>query len=90
MHLPTFPLGTGRKVQLSIRGHTAAGSRLVLRMLWCFPQGSGAHNPKPKIVVLVTRVIVVAIGNRRVRSIVVPTAAAFDAVRARSRSPSID
>ncbi len=90
LHLPAFPFGTGRKVQLSIRGYTAAGSWLVLQMLRCMPRGSGANNPEPDIVVLIIRVVVVTIGNRSVRRIVVPTAAAYDTVRARSRSPSID
>lgn len=67
----------------------AAGSRLVLQTLRCIPQGSGAHNPETDVVVLVIRVVVIAIGNCGVGRIVVPTAAPYDAVRARSRSHSI-
>jgi hypothetical protein len=76
LHLPAFPFGTGRKVQLNIRGYTAAGSRLVLQMLRCMPQNSGANNPETDIAVPAIRVAVVAaIGNRRGRT-VAPSAAA--------------
>lgn len=57
-----------------------AGSALLRRKM----QSSGTHHPEPDIVVLVVRVVVVPVGHGTVRRIVVPTAAAFDAVRARS------
>jgi len=57
-----------------------AGSALLRRKV----QSSGADHPESDIVVLVVRVVVVPVGHGAVRRIVVPTAAAFDAVRARS------
>lgn len=63
-----------------------AGSTLLRRKV----QSSGADHPESDIVVLVVlvvlvvRVVVVPVGHGAVRRIVVPTAAAFDAVRARS------
>ena len=57
-----------------------SGSALLRRKL----QSSMAHNPEPDIVVLIVRIVVVPISDGAVRRIVVPTAAAFDTVRARS------
>lgn len=58
-------------------------------LLRCILQGSAAQDPEPDIVVLVIRVVVVTVGNSGVRSIIVPTTAAFDTVSARGRSHSI-
>ena len=44
---------------------------------------AGAHNTKTKVVVRVARRVVVTVSNTAVRSVVVPAAAAFDAVRPR-------
>ncbi len=62
--------------------HQFAGSAL----LRCKLQSSGADNPETDIVVLVVRIVVVPVSHGAVRRIVVPAAAAFDAVRARSGS----
>ena len=59
-----------------------AGSALLRRKV----QSSGADNPEPNIVVLVVRIVVVPVSDGAVSRIVVPTATAFDAVRARSGS----
>ena len=50
------------------------------------PQNSGAHNPEPDIVALVARIDADPVGYGATRCIVVPTATATDAVRARSGS----
>ena len=50
---------------------------------------AGTHHPKTKIVVAVVRVVVVAVRNRRVVSVVVPTTTAVDAVRPRRGTYSL-
>jgi hypothetical protein len=65
-----------------------AGEQFVLRFICiCIPQGSGAHKPETKVVVPVVRIVVVPIGRTSVRRRIVPTAAAFHAVRPSNRSP---
>ena len=60
--------------------------RFVLR-LSSIPQGLGAHQPEPNVVVPVVRVVVVPIGRTQVLTVVVPRPAAFHTVSARNRSP---
>ena len=50
---------------------------------------AGAHHTKTKIIVAVVGVVVVAVRNRRVVSVVVPTTTAVNAVRTRRSIPTL-
>lgn len=58
--------------------------RITEKILPHFSKRAGAHNTETKVVVAVVRVVVVPVTNRRVVGVVIPRAAAFDAVRAGS------
>lgn len=54
------------------------------------PTNSGSHNPEPEKSAPVVRIAKAPVSDGAVSRIVVPTATAYDAPRARSGSPIVD
>ena len=83
----------GRNICIARKNRTLQDSP-VLKVLWRITETflppkayrAGTHNTETKVVVAVVRVVVVPIRHGTVRSIVVPRATAFDAVRTGRRA----